>query len=63
MLILSRKAGERFVVNTPQGDIWVTVVEIDRKVRIGIEAPQSMSIYREELLGRIEREQREPPAE
>jgi carbon storage regulator CsrA len=56
MLILSRRAGERFVINTPHGDIWITVVEVDRKARNGIEAPKEYSIYREELLGRIERE-------
>jgi carbon storage regulator CsrA len=51
MLLLSRKVGERFVVHTPGGDVWVTVVAVDRgRARIGIEAPQEYRIYREELL-------------
>ncbi|MEO6809788.1 MAG: carbon storage regulator [Isosphaeraceae bacterium] len=48
MLVLSRKLGEKFVIN---GDIVVTVVRIDRhQIRIGIEAPGHVPIYREELL-------------
>lgn len=48
MLVLSRKLNERIVID---GHIVVTVVKIDRKqVRIGIEAPGSIPVYREELL-------------
>ena len=48
MLVLSRKVGERIVV----GDkITITVVRLGQgSVRIGIEAPDSMAIVREELL-------------
>ncbi len=47
MLVLSRKLGEKIVI----GDhIVVTVVKIDRYgVRIGIEAPGNVSIWREEI--------------
>lgn len=47
MLVLSRKLGEKIVI----GDkIVVTVVKIDRnQIRIGIEAPQEVSVYREEI--------------
>jgi carbon storage regulator len=48
MLVLSRKVSERIVINE---NIVVTVVKIDRnQVRIGIEAPGEIPVYREELL-------------
>lgn len=48
MLVLSRKAGEKIVVN---GDIVLTIIKIDRhQVRLGIDAPQSVPVYRQELL-------------
>jgi carbon storage regulator len=48
MLVLSRKLGEKIVVG---GNIVITVVKIDRnQVRIGIEAPHEIPVYREEIL-------------
>ncbi len=48
MLVLSRKLGERIFIGE---DIVITLVDIDRgKVRIGIQAPRDVPIYREELL-------------
>jgi carbon storage regulator len=48
MLVLSRKLNEKIVIN---GNIVVTVVKIDRnQVRIGIEAPGNIPVYREEIL-------------
>ena len=47
MLVLSRKAGERILIGD---DVAITVVRIGpNSVRIGIEAPRSMNIVREEL--------------
>lgn len=47
MLVLSRKVGEKVVLNN---NIVVTVVEIQgHKVRIGIEAPQHVPVHREEV--------------
>ncbi len=47
MLVLSRKLGEKIVIN---GNIIVTVVKIDRnQVRIGVEAPKDVPVYREEI--------------
>ena len=47
MLVLSRKQNQSIVIN---GDIRVTVVSIrGNQVRIGIEAPESVAIFREEL--------------
>ena len=48
MLVLTRKQGERFVIGN---DILVTVVSVKgNKVRIGISAPEDVSILREELI-------------
>jgi carbon storage regulator len=47
MLVLSRKPGEKIVI---EGGITVTVVEVKgNKVRIGIEAPDDVRILRSEL--------------
>jgi carbon storage regulator len=47
MLVLSRKAGESIVID---GGITITVLEIrGRHVRLGIRAPEDMSVLREEL--------------
>lgn len=48
MLVLSRKLGEKIVIN---GNITVTVVKIDRnQIRLGIDAPGDIPVYREEIL-------------
>ena len=48
MLVLSRKLNEKIVID---GGIIVTVVKIDRnQVRIGIEAPGHIPVFREEIL-------------
>lgn len=52
MLVLSRKISETVVLRTAAGEIIrVTLVDTQRgKSRIGFDAPQSVSIMREELL-------------
>ena len=48
MLVLSRKLGQRFHVGN---DVRVTIVKIDRNsVRIGVEAPNDVNVYREEII-------------
>jgi carbon storage regulator len=48
MLVLSRKLNEKIVID---GGIVITIVKIDRnQIRIGIEAPGNVGIYREEIL-------------
>jgi carbon storage regulator len=48
MLVLSRKLGEKIQIGE---DISITVVDIDRgKIRLGIEAPRDVPIFRQELL-------------
>jgi carbon storage regulator len=48
MLVLSRKLNEKIVI----GDgIVITVVKVDRnQVRLGIEAPGDVPVFREEIL-------------
>jgi carbon storage regulator len=48
MLVLSRKLGEKIYISE---NICITVVDIDRgKIRLGIEAPREVPIFRQELL-------------
>lgn len=48
MLVLSRKLGEKIYIND---NIVITVVDIDRgKIRLGIEAPRDVPIFRKELI-------------
>jgi carbon storage regulator len=56
MLVLSRKAGQRIHIGT---DITVNILEVSGKsVRIGIEAPDAVSILRDEVKEQIELENR-----
>ena len=54
MLVLTRRLGE----SINNGDnIKITVVDIDGKqVKVGIEAPRDISIFREEVYERIKQE-------
>lgn len=50
MLVLTRRVGEQLVI---AGNIRVTVVSIHgERVRIGITAPRSVNVAREEILTR-----------
>ena len=54
MLVLSRKSGESIRIGD---DIEIMVIRIDEtKVRIGIKAPRSMPVHRNEIAEAIERE-------
>lgn len=51
MLVLSRKYDESVVIGD---DVFITVVEINGdKVRLGIEAPKSVTVHRQEIYDRI----------
>ena len=48
MLVLSRKIGEKIVIGE---SIVLTVINIDRgKIRLGIDAPKEIKVFRSELL-------------
>jgi carbon storage regulator len=48
MLVLSRKLNEKIVID---GGIVITVVKLDRNhVRLGIEAPGNVPVWRQELI-------------
>ncbi len=54
MLMITRRAGERVIVG---GNIVITLVEVSgQTARIGIEAPKSMPIFREEIWVEVMRE-------
>ncbi len=54
MLVLTRRLGESINIGD---DIKITVVDIDGKqVKIGIQAPKEISVYREEVYERIKKE-------
>lgn len=47
MLILTRKVGESIIIGD---DIVVTVTQVNNyQVRLGIEAPKSVEVHREEI--------------
>lgn len=51
MLILARKVGQSIVIGE---DIEITVLEVrGEQVRLGIDAPKNVSVYRKELLDQI----------
>jgi carbon storage regulator len=61
VLVLTRKIGETFVVGD---NITVTVVDVvgGNKVRLGINAPSSIPVYREEIWLQIQEENRQAAA-
>ena len=56
MLILNRRQGEAIILD---GGIRIVVLSSDRRgARIGIEAPTTVNIQREELVSRVAEENR-----
>ena len=54
MLRITRRAGERIVLGD---DVIVEVIEVKGgTVRIGIDAPRSLPVYREEIWAEVKRE-------
>lgn len=57
MLVLTRKAGEGIVIGD---DVTIKVIEAKGgAIRIGIDAPRSKKIYRQEVYDKISSENRE----
>ncbi len=51
MLILTRKVGETIIIGD---DIKIVIAaQVGKKVRLGIEAPEHIAIYREEVYNKI----------
>ena len=54
MLILTRRVGETLMVGD---DVTVTVLGVKgNQVRIGVNAPKEVSVHREEIYDKIQRE-------
>ena len=54
MLLLSRRVGEKIII---AGDICITVVEVNgERVRVGVTAPKSVRVDRDEVHRRRELE-------
>lgn len=57
MLVLTRRKDERIVIGE---NVFLTVVEIrNDKVRLGIHAPEDVSVHREEVWLAIKKEQQD----
>jgi carbon storage regulator len=55
MLILTRRVGEAIVIGD---EVTVTVLGVKgNQVRIGVNAPKTVSVHREEIFDRIKNEQ------
>ena len=56
MLALSRKKGEAIVINN---DIEITILEVKgEQVKIGVEAPKEVKVFRQEVFNAIQNENR-----
>jgi carbon storage regulator len=54
MLNITRRRGERIVLGD---DIFISVIEVSgQSVRLGIDAPRSVRVYREEIWLEVKRE-------
>ncbi len=60
MLILSRKVDEKIKIGD---DITITIIDIDnQQVKIGVEAPKSVKVFRQEVFDAIQSENKEAAA-
>ncbi len=57
MLVLSRQKGEKIIIGD---DIVIAIVDVrGDKVRVGIEAPKTVSVHREEIYDLIQKQKGE----
>lgn len=60
MLILTRRVGETLMIGD---DVTVTVLGVKgNQVRIGVNAPKTVSVHREEIYQRIQAEKSQQPS-
>lgn len=60
MLILTRRVGESVMIGD---EVTVTVLGVKgNQVRVGINAPKTVAVHREEIFERIKREQQGEPS-
>lgn len=61
MLILTRRVGETVMIGD---EVTVTVLGVKgNQVRVGINAPKTVAVHREEIFERIKREQQGEPSD
>lgn len=59
MLVLTRRQGERIVLNPGEKQIVIETVEIQgNRVRLGVKCDRTIVVYREEVYNRIQEERK-----